>query len=85
MWNSKSEQNFWKKWRSRDTCVSTTLNPIQSDNEHQFTKLAKQKSRVKDIQMDSVIQVHSDERTQNTFDQHRSCILKHKWVESCSE
>ena len=51
---------------------------MQSDNEHQFTKLAKQKSRVKDIQMDSVIHVHSDERTQNTFDQHRSCILKHK-------
>ena len=25
----------------RDTCISTTLNPIQSDNECQFTKLAK--------------------------------------------
>ena len=25
----------------RDTCISTTLNPIQSGNECQFTKLAK--------------------------------------------
>ena len=25
-----------------DTCISTTSNPIQSNNERQFTKLAKQ-------------------------------------------
>ena len=36
-------------------------NPIQSDNDHQFTKLAKQKRRVKDIQIDSVIQGHPAE------------------------
>ena len=39
------------------TCISITSNPIQSDNERQFTKLAKKKSRVKDMQIDSVIQV----------------------------
>ena len=38
-----------------DTCLSTTSNPIKSDNESQFTKLAGQKSRVKDIHVDSVI------------------------------
>ena len=45
-----------------DTCMSTSSNPIQSDNECQFTKLARQKSRVKGIQIDSVIQEHADER-----------------------
>ena len=40
-----------KNEERRDTYVSTTTNPIQSDNERQFTKLAKQKSRVKDIQI----------------------------------
>ena len=44
----------------RDTSISTTSNPIQSDN-CQFTKFAKQKSRVKDVQFDSVIQAHPDE------------------------
>ena len=39
----------------RDTCILTTSNPIKSDNNCQFTKLAKQKSRVKDVQADSVI------------------------------
>ena len=47
----------------RDICTFTTSNPIQSDNERQFTKLAKQKSRVKDIQVDSVIQADPDETT----------------------
>ena len=46
--------------------ISTTSNPIQSDNERQFTKLAKQKSRVKVIQIDSAIQAHPDERTHLT-------------------
>ena len=54
---------FLKKNEERcTTYTSTTSNPIQSDNEHQFTKLAKEKSRVKDIQIDSVIQTHPDER-----------------------
>ena len=44
-----------------DTCIFTTSNSIQSDNNHQFTKLAKQKSRVKDVQVDSVNQAHPDE------------------------
>ena len=47
----------------RDTCISTTSNPIQPDNERQFTKLAKQRSKVKDAQVDSVIQVDPDETT----------------------
>ena len=55
-----------KKEERRDTCISTTSNPIQSDNERQFTKLPKQKSRVKDIQIDSVIQAHPDETTHLT-------------------
>ena len=50
----------------RDTCISTTSNPIQSDNERQFTKLAKQRSRVKDVQVDSVIQADPDETTHLT-------------------
>ena len=48
-----------------DTCIFTTSNSIQSDNNHQFnnqfTKLAKQKSRVKDVPVDSVNQAHPDE------------------------
>ena len=47
----------------RDTCISTTSNPIQSDNERQFTKLTKQRSRVKDVQVDSVIQADPDQTT----------------------
>ena len=50
----------------RDTCISTTSNSIQSNNDRQFTKLAKQKSRVKEIQIDSVIQAHTDETTHLT-------------------
>ena len=49
----------------RDTCISTS-NPIQSDNERQFTKLAKQRIRVKDVQVDSVIQADPDETTHLT-------------------
>ena len=45
-----------KNEERRDTFISSTSNPIKSDNDHQFTKLAKQKRRVKDIQIDSVIQ-----------------------------
>ena len=41
-----------------DTCISTTSNPIQSDSARQFTKLTKQKSRVKEIKIDSVIQAY---------------------------
>ena len=53
---------FLKKNEERcDTCIFTTSNPIQPDNECQFTKLAKQKSKVKDIQIDSVIQADPDE------------------------
>ena len=50
----KFENISEKNEERRDTCTSTTSNPIQSDNERQFTKLAKKKSRVKDIQIDSV-------------------------------
>ena len=50
----------------RDTCNSITSYPIQSDNERQFTKLAKQKSRVKDVQVDSVIEADPDETTHLT-------------------
>ena len=39
---------------------------MQSDNERQFTKLAKQRSRVKDVQVDSVIQANPDETTHLT-------------------
>ena len=42
----------------RDTCIST--------NERQFTKLAKQRSRAKDVQVDSVIQADPDETTHLT-------------------
>ena len=50
----------------RTTCISTTSNPIQTDNERQFTKLAKQRSRVKDVQADSVIQTDPGETTHLT-------------------
>ena len=50
----------------RDTCISITLNPIQSNNNCQSTKLPKQKSRVNDIQIDSVVQAHPDETTHMT-------------------
>ena len=42
--------------KHRDTCISTTSNPVHSDNERQFTKLAKKRSRVKDVKGDSAIQ-----------------------------
>ena len=63
----------------RDTCIWTTSNPIKSDNNCQFTKLAKQKSRVKDVQADSAIQAHPDD------DQHKSYILKYKRDEPYNE
>ena len=50
----------------RNTCISTTSNPIQSDNKRQFTKFAKKRSRVKDVQIDSVIQADPDETTHLT-------------------
>ena len=49
--------------KHRDNCISTTSNPIQPDNERQFTKTAKQRSRVKDVQVVSVIQADPDETT----------------------
>ena len=55
-----------KNEERRDICISTTSNPIRSDNKCQFTKLARQNSRVKYIQIDSVIQAHPDERTHLT-------------------
>ena len=42
----------------RDTCIST--------NERQFTKLAKQRSRAKDVQVDSIIQADPDDTTHLT-------------------
>ena len=47
-----------KKKEFRDTFIFTASNLIQSSNDGQFTKLAKQKSRMKDIQIDNVIQAH---------------------------
>ena len=47
-----------KNEECRDTCMSTISNSIHSDNDRQFTKLAEQKSRVKEIQIDCVIQAH---------------------------
>ena len=47
-----------KKKEFRDTCISTASNLIQSSSDDQFTKLAKQKSRMKDIQIDNVIQAY---------------------------
>ena len=55
VWNSTK---FLKKKEFRDTCISTASNLIQSSNDGQFTKLAKQKSRMKDIQIDNVILAH---------------------------
>ena len=46
--NAKLENLSEINEERRNTCISTTSNPIQSDNERQFTKLAKQRSRVKD-------------------------------------
>ena len=46
--------------KRRDTCISITSNSIQSDNDRQFTKLAKQRSRAKHVQADSVIQADPD-------------------------
>ena len=51
--NPRLDNIFEKNEERRDTCTSTTSNPIQSDNERQFTKLAKQKNRMKDVQIDS--------------------------------
>ena len=63
----RNSTTFLKKNEERrDTCIATTSNPVQSDNERQLTKLAKQKSRVKDIQIDRVIQAHPGERTHLT-------------------
>ena len=53
--------NSEKKWRTSQYLYIHYFK-FQSDNECQFTKLAKQISRVKDIQIDSVIQAHPDER-----------------------
>ena len=50
----------------RETYISTTSNPIQSDNNRRFTKYAKQKSRMNDVQVDSVIRSHPDETTHST-------------------
>ena len=57
-----------KKKEFRDTCISTASNLIQSSNDGQFTKLAKQKSRMKDIQIDNVILAHPNKtkRLSNT-------------------
>ena len=55
-----------KNKERRDTCISTTSNSILSDNNHQFTKLAEQKCRVKDVQIESVVQAHPDETTHLT-------------------
>ena len=55
-----------KNEERRDTCISTNSNVIQSDNDCQFKKLAKQKGRVKDIQTDSVTQAHPHETTHLT-------------------
>ena len=63
--NPRLDNIFEKNEERRDTCTSTTSNPIQSDNERQFTKLAKQKNRMKDVQI-VVIQEHPDERTHFT-------------------
>ena len=49
-----------KNEERRDTCISNTSNPIQSGKERQFTKLPKQKNKVKDTKIDSVIQAHPD-------------------------
>ena len=62
----KVNKIFDKNEERRDTCISITPNPIQSDSNRQFTKLAKPKSRAKDIQTDNVIQAHPDERTHLT-------------------
>ena len=62
----KIDNNSEKNEEYCDTSISTNSNPVQSDNERQPTKLAKQNSRVKDIQIDRVIQVHPDERTHLT-------------------
>ena len=44
----ESRQHFWKKRRTSQYLY--TSNPIPSDNECQFTKLTKRKSRVRDTQ-----------------------------------
>ena len=63
----RNSTTFLKKNEERcDTSIFTTSNPIQLDNECQFTKLSKQKSRVKDIQIDNVIQADPDETTHLT-------------------
>ena len=63
MWKSETGHDFWNNEVGCDTCTSTTSNLIQPDNERQFTKLAKQRSRVKYVQVDSVIQADPDETT----------------------
>ena len=55
-----------KNEERHDTWIWTTSNSIHSDNDRQFTKLEKQKRRVKDIQIDSVIRAHPDETTHLT-------------------
>ena len=64
--SSKLDNISEKNEERHNICMSATSNPIQSYNERQFTKLAKKKSRVKDVQIDSIIQAHPDERTHLT-------------------
>ena len=49
-----------KNEERRHTFISNASNPIQAAKEHQFTKLPKQKNKVKDTKIDSVVQAHPD-------------------------
>ena len=60
--NPRLDNIFLKNEERRDTCAFTTSNPIQSDNERQFTKLAKQKNRMKNIQIDGYSSTQMKER-----------------------
>ena len=62
----KLDKSYETNEKCCDTYISITSNAIQSDNDRQFTKLPKQKNRVKDIQTDSVIQAPPNETTHLT-------------------
>ena len=60
--------NFWKKKNeeSCDTCIPITPNPIQSDHNRQFTKLAKKKAEQKIDKLIGFLKHIPDETTHLT-------------------
>ena len=62
----KKKKTKKKNEGSCDTCISITLNPIQSDHNRQFTKLAKKKAEQKIYKLIAFLKHIPDETTHLT-------------------